>query len=143
MAVVLLDDHLLRDWLAGPDAVLRRALGRSNVATTNLWYARLCKSAAGHGGGSLFGSWSNAERDVVIAGLVALPDSVTVLAMQQLAWQMGQMVHAHTGLSTLGAEAIAAALQLPARLLVSSRDDGPGIRRACSVLDIKYSTVHR
>ena len=143
MAIVLLDDHLLRDWLAGPDGVLRRALGRSTVATTNLWYSRLCKSAARHGGGSLFGSWSEAERNVVIAGLVALPDSVTVQAMQQLAWRMGQLVHAHNGLSTLGAEAIAAAEYLPAHLLVSSKDDGPGIRSACSALNIRYSTVHR
>jgi hypothetical protein len=42
MAIVLLDDHLLRDWLAGPDTALKRAVARSEIATTNLWYARLC-----------------------------------------------------------------------------------------------------
>ena len=143
MAVTLLDDHLLRDWLAEPDASLRRALRRARVATTNLWYARLCKSAAGSGGGALLGTWSATERDVLIAGLVALPGTVEVIPMQQLAWRMGQLVHSYGGLSTLGAEAVAAGEHLGAKLLVSARDDGPGIRNACAALGIKYSTLER
>ncbi len=143
MAVALLDDHLLRDWLAGPDTALKRAVARSNVATTNLWYARLCKSAAGHGGGALLGSWSGREREVVIAGLIALPDSLFVVPMTDLAWRMGQLVHEHIGLSILGAEAAAAAERLGARVLVSSSDDGPGIRNACGALKIRHQALER
>jgi hypothetical protein len=143
MAVVLLDDHLLRDWLAGPDPALKRAVARSGVATTNLWYVRLCKSAARHGGGALLGSWSGREREVVIAGLVALPESCSLVPMADLAWRMGQLVHDHVGLSTLGAEAVAAAERLGARVLVSSRDDGPGIRNACVALKIRHQALAR
>jgi hypothetical protein len=143
VAIVLLDDHLLRDWLAGPDASLKRAVARSEVATTNLWYARLCKSAARHGGGALLGSWSGKERDAVIAGLIALPETISVLAMTDLAWRMGQLIHEHVGLSMLGAEAVAAAERLGARVLVSSRDDGVGIRNACSALRIRYQAIER
>ena len=143
MAVVLLDDHLVRDWLAGPDARLRRTVGRAAIATTNLWYARLCKSAAGHGGGALLGSWSGDERAAVIAGLIALPETTSVMPMTELAWRMGQLAHHHVGLSTLGAEAVAAAERLGARLLVSSRDDGPGIRQACLVMGIRYDALAR
>ena len=143
MAVTLLDDHLLRDWLAKPDTALRRALQRVRVATTNLWYARLCKSAGASGGGALLGSWSPRERDLLIGGLIALPDTIAVVPMTQLAWRMGQLVQLHRGLSTLGAEAVAAAEYLNARLLVSSRDDGPGIRNACSALAINYTTLAR
>ena len=143
MAVVLLDDHLLRDWLAGPDTALKRALARSEVATTNLWYARLCKSAARHGGGALLGSWSGDERDVVIAGLVALRADVAVVAIKDLAWRMGQLAQRHLGLSTLGSEAVSAAEHLGARVLVSSRDDGPGIRNACEALRIRYTALRR
>jgi hypothetical protein len=143
MAVVLLDDHLLRDWLAGPDAALKRAVARSRVATTNLWYARLCKSAAGHGGGALLGSWSGKEREVVIAGLIGLPESLSVVPMTDLAWRMGQLVHDHGGLSTLGSEVVAAAERLGARILVSSRDDGPGIRNACGELKIRHRVLAR
>ena len=143
MAVVLLDDHLLRDWLAGPDSALRRSISRSDVATTNLWYARLCKSAAGHGGGSLLGSWSEAERNAVIAGLIALPDEVTVVPMKGLAWRMGHLRTLYAGLSTLGSEAVASAEHLGARVLVSARDDGPGIRSACSTLGVRYKSIVR
>jgi hypothetical protein len=143
VAVVLLDDHLLRDWLAGPDTALKRAVARSNVATTNLWYARLCKSAAGYGGGALLGSWSGKEREVVIAGLIALPESLSVIPTIDLAWRMGQLVHEYVGLSTLGSEAVASAERLGARVLVSSRDDGPGIRNACGALKIRYQVLKR
>jgi hypothetical protein len=143
VAVVLLDDHLLRDWLAGPDTALQRAVARTPVATTNLWYARLCKSAAGHGGGALLGSWSGKEREVVIAGLIALPESLTVVPMIELAWRMGQLAQEHVGLSALGSEAVAAAEQLGARVLVSSRDDGPGIRNACRALRIRHHALAR
>jgi hypothetical protein len=77
----------------------------------------------------------------VIAGLIALPETISVLPMTELAWRMGQLVNAHSGLSSLGAEAVAAAERLDARVLVSSRDDGPGIRNACGALSIEYQAL--
>jgi hypothetical protein len=141
--MLLLDDHLLRDWLAGPDASLRRAVRRDDLGTTNLWYARLCKSAASQKGGALLGGWDPSERDAVVAALIALPDEFEVIPMRRLAWRMAQLVSEHSGLSTLGSEAVAAAEALNARLLVSSRDDGPGIREACRVLGVRYATLVR
>lgn len=141
--MVLLDDHLLRDWMVGPDPALRRAVRRDDLATTNLWYARLCKSAAGQRGGALLGAWDPAERDALVAAVVALPDEFAVIPMRELAWRMGQLVSEHHGLSTLGAEAVAAAETLRARLLVSSRDDSPGIRESCRTLRLRYGTLAR
>ena len=79
----------------------------------------------------------------MIAGLIALPATVTIVPMRDLAWFMGQLVDTHGGLSTLGAEAVAAAGHLRARVLVSSRDDGPGIRAACATRRIRYATLDR
>lgn len=140
---VLLDDHLLRDWMAGPDRDLRRAVRREELTTTNLWYARLCKSAARSAGGALIGDLSVADRQALVAALVKLPDEITVLPMRDLAWRMGVLVSEHTGLSTLGSEAVAAAEAVGARVLASSREDSPGIRLACEQLGIRYSTVDR
>jgi cysteine synthase len=142
---VVLDDHLLRDWLVGPDSALRRAVGRHDVATTNLWYSRLCKSAAGATttAGALLGGWTSDERRAIIATLVALPDDFAVLPMRELAWRMGVLVSNHSGLSTLGAEAVAASEALGATVMVSSRDDSPGMHRCCDVLGISYRTVRR
>lgn len=140
---VVLDDHLLRDWLARRDQALIDAVGGESVATTNLWYSRLCKSAARVSGGALLAGWQIDDRRALIAGLIALPDDITVVAMRQLAWKMGELSADHNGLSTLGAEAVAAAIHLEAGVLVSARDDGPGIRQCCSTLAIDYRAVPR
>ena len=139
----ILDDHLLRDWMVGPDRALRRSVGDEPLATTNLWYARLCKSAARAGTGALVGNLDPAERQAVVAALVKLPDQFTVAPMRELAWRMGLLIAEQGGLSTLGAEAVAAAEALPARVLASSRGDSPGIRGACRRLGIRYSTITR
>lgn len=129
--------------MVGPDRDLRRAVGRATCATTNLWYARLCKSAARAAGGALVGDLPPAERQALVAALVRLPDDITVVPMRDLVWRMGVLVSESTGLSTLGSEAVAAAEALGARVLASSRDDSPGIRQSCVQLGIRYSTVDR
>jgi len=140
---VLLDDHLLRDWMAGPDRALQRTVGRNGLATTNLWYARLCKSAAGVTKGALLGDWSAEQREAIMASLIELPDDVDVVPMRRLAWRMGVIVSRHSGLSTLGSEAVAAAEALDATILVSDRDDSPGMHRCCDALGITYKTINR
>lgn len=141
--IVVLDDHLVRDWMARRDDALVGAIGEDAVATTNLWYARLCKSAARVGGGALLQGWAASERRALIAGLIALPDDVVVIPMRQLAWRMAELSADHHGLSTLGAEAVAAAIETHGRMLVSTRDDGPGIRQCCERLGIGYDAVPR
>ena len=140
---VLLDDHLLRDWMARPDRSLRRAVAADSLATTNLFYARLCKSAARAATGALAGNLSPEERQALVAALLRLPDDIEVVPMRQIAWRMGVLVTEHSGLSTLGSEVVAAAESLEARVLVSSRDDSPGIRNACRHLAIRYATISR
>lgn len=71
-------------WVARPDRVLRRSVAHETLATTNMWHARLCKSAA------------------------------------------------RAGIGALGA-----------RVLASSRDNSPGIRRCCARLRIAYATIPR
>lgn len=140
---VVLDDHLLRDWMARRDDALAAAVAGDDVATTNLWYARLCKSAARAAGGGLLRGWGEEERRALVAALVALPDDIAVMPMRDLAWRISELVAAHRGLSTLGAEAVAAAAAMDGRLLVSARDDGPGIRRCCRAVGLRYDTVDR
>jgi hypothetical protein len=140
---VVLDDHLLRDWMAHQDRALKRAVGRNDVATTNLWYARLCRSAARAAGGALLGDWAETERRALVSALVALPEEITVVPMRNLAWKMAELAADYTGLSTLGAEAVAAAVELNARVLVSARDDGPGIRTCCAANNVRYDALKR
>jgi hypothetical protein len=56
---------------------------------------------------------------------------------------MGELVADYAGLSTLGAECVAATAALEGRVLVSMRDDGPGIRHCCLTLGIRYDALPR
>ncbi|CAN5708792.1 hypothetical protein BH24ACT5_BH24ACT5_19280 [soil metagenome] len=137
--------------MARRDDALTDALAGDDLATTNLWYARLCKSAAraaaatstSTSAGAILGGWDDDQRRTLVAHLVTLPDHIAVIPMRELAWSMGQLAHAHQGLSTRGAEAVAAALAMGGRVVVSARDDGPGIRRCCESVGVRYATVER
>ena len=80
----------------------------------------------------MLGSWSGREREVVIAGLLALLESVFVGPMTNLAWRMGQLVHEHIGLPMLGSEVVAAVERLGALLS----------RRATMALESEMLVLH-
>jgi hypothetical protein len=139
----VLDDHLLRDLLADdlPEG-LRRVLADHEPATTNLYLYRLCKSVVSAPGGALTGSWDAEQRRALGLRLVTLPNSIEVVPIRDLAFRMAEIADTHR-VSTLGAEALAAAENLTAPLCVWTGDDGPGIRSAMASLDGDYRTIER
>jgi len=141
--VALLDDHLLRDLLAGDlSAELAEILGEHEPATTNLYLYRLSRSVVSARGGALTGSWSVEHRRELGRALLALPESVPVVPMRVLAYRMAEIADAQR-VSTLGAEAAAAAEHLGAALCVWEGDDGRGIRSAVDAVGAPYRTVAR
>jgi hypothetical protein len=93
--------------MARRDRVLQRSVRGEELATTNLWSARLCKSAARAGTGALTGDLNHLERQALVAALVRLPADFKVVPMRELAWRMGVLISEESGLSTLGAEVVA------------------------------------
>jgi hypothetical protein len=143
LTVALLDDHLLRDLLAGDVSTeLARVLGSHEPATTNLYLYRLSRSVVSASGGALTGRWSTEHRRALGRSLLALPDSVHVVAVRQLAYRMAEIADAHR-VSTLGAEVAAAAEQLEASVFVWEGDDGANIRAAVTAVGARYSSVAR
>jgi hypothetical protein len=139
----VLDDHLLRDLLSDElSDTLTRVLGEHEPATTNLYYLRLCKSAVAARGGRLTGSWPVERRRALGRTLVALPEAIEIVPMRALAFQMAELADQHR-VSTLGAEAVAAALHLDAPLCVWEGDDGAGIRTAAHAVGAVYRTISR
>lgn len=143
MTRAVLDDHLLRDLLADnlPNE-LQRILVDHEPATTNLYLYRLCKSVVSARGGTLTGSWDVEKRRALGARLVALPDDVEVVPIRLLVFRMAEIADDHR-ISTLGAEAVAAAERLEAPLCVWKGDDGPGIRAAVAARAGDYRTIAR
>jgi hypothetical protein len=139
----LLDDHLLRDLLADDRSrSLSTLLRRHEPATTNLYLHRLCRSVLSAPGGALTGAWAPEQRQELGRRLVSLPDEVRVVPMRDLVFRMAEIVNGHR-VSTLGAEAIAAAETLGGPLCVWEGDDGPGIRSAAAALGVSYRTLPR
>lgn len=141
--VALLDDHLLRDLLAdNPSTDLIQILENHEPATTNLYLYRLSKSVVSARGGALTGTWPREQRRELGRSLVVLPESVQVVPMRSLTFRMAEIAEAHR-VSTLGAEAAAAAEHLGASLFVWEGDHGPGIRDAVIAVGAYYATVAR
>ncbi|MCY3560958.1 MAG: hypothetical protein OXH20_07285 [bacterium] len=142
MSSAVVDDHLLRDLLTGRiDLGLEAILADHEPATTNLYLLRLCKSVSSATGGALTGSLPAEVRSALGRRLVALPDEIMVIPMRELAFRMAEIAGAHR-LSTLGAEAVAAAERLEAPLCVWAGDDGPHIRAAMNTFG-EYQTIYR
>jgi hypothetical protein len=138
---VVLDDHLLRDVLAGEQGRrLARLVAINELATTNLYYIRLCKSVVGARGGKLTSGWSEERRRELGRRLLGLPETITILPMRLIGYRVAELAHDHH-VSTLGAEAVAAAESLRASLYVWDGDDGPGIREAARASGVTYRTI--
>jgi len=143
MTAAVLDDHLVRDFLSEEISDdLARLLARYEPATTNLFYVRLCKSVVSARGGRLTVAWPAERRRALGQTLLALPETITVVPMRSLGFRMAELTDTHR-LSTLGAEAVAAAEHLSAPLVVWDGDDGPNIRAAAEALGTSYRTVSR
>ena len=141
MSRIVLDDHLLRDVLAGEQGRhLGRLVASSELASTNLYYVRLCKSVVGARGGALTRGWSSELRQELGRRLLDLPDSIVIPPMRLIGYRMAELAD-DTRVSTLGAEAVAAAEHLDASLCVWEGDDGPGIRSAARTAGVSYRTV--
>ncbi len=143
MTNTVLDDHLLRDLLAGEaSGELLQMLADHQPATTNMYLLRLCRSVVSAAGGTLTGSWSASARRALGQQLLALPEDIEVVPMRSLAFRMAELADAHR-LSSLGAEAVAAAEHFGGPLCVWVGDDGPGIRAAMANLAGDYRTIAR
>ena len=143
MTRALLDDHLLRDLLADDQSDdLSGLLADHEPATTNLYLYRLSRSVVSAPGGTLTGSWGAAEREELGRRLLTVPDWIEVVPIRILAYRMAEIASTQR-VSTLGAEAVAAAEHLHAPLCVWEGDDGPGIRAAIASIEASYRTVTR
>jgi len=138
---VVVDDHLLRDVLAGEQGrLLARLVNANELATTNLYYVRLCKSVIAARGGKLTGGWAADRRRELGRRLLDLPVSIPIVPMRLIGSRMAELVEAQR-VSTLGAEAVAAAEHLGASLCVWEGDDGAGIREAAGATGVRYQTI--
>jgi len=143
LSTVLLDDHLLLRVLLGDEPSTLRP-GGAAIATTGLWYHRLCRAVADN---TVIGSMSRrlgavdaAVASGVLGAVVDLPDTIELVSLRTLGWPMGELVHAGARLNLLSLEALAAARHFAADVCLAEADDNPPLRAAATYLGIAVRT---
>jgi hypothetical protein len=141
---VLLDDHLLLRVLLHDEPPSLRPQG-ATLATTGLWYHRLCRALANE---TVVGSISRRLGMVgdtvasnVIGAVIALPDEVRLVSLRSLGWPMAELVHAGARLNLLSLEAVTAARHLAADIVLAEADDNAPLRQVARSSGIRVRTV--
>jgi hypothetical protein len=149
LAVIVVDDHLLRDVLVGARPPDLGGLGTDGIATTGLWLFRLCSSLADPNVAGKLSAPVAALPDELQAAfrsqLTALSPEIEVLPMRELAWLMAELQHRHRAegrtLSAAMVEALAAAHRLNGGIAVSTHDVGPNLRAAAEADDVAFHVL--
>jgi hypothetical protein len=143
LTVVLVDDHLLLRVLLDDEPETLRPLGAA-LATTGLWYLRLCRALADE---TVIGSMSRRLGAVdpglaarVIGSVIELLDGITLVSLRELGWAMAELVHAGVRLNLLSLEALAAARLLGAELCLAEADDN-ALRAAALTAGVLVRTL--
>ncbi|MEP6625888.1 MAG: hypothetical protein ABJC79_15675, partial [Acidimicrobiia bacterium] len=116
----LIDDRLLVARLVGEKV----RLSRGGLATTTYWYYRACRAAVAGGAGQLSGPFarlSAGEQASAIRTMLSLPDDVALPDPRALVPTMVEVQQRHPPLNVMNVEAVAAAIELDARVLLSAR----------------------
>lgn len=147
MSVVLVDDHLLlRILLNDEPPTLRPAdAGAAAIATTGLWYHRLCRALAGP---TIVGSMSrrlgavdDAVAAAVVRAVIELPATIELVSLRTVGWPMAELVHSGAQLNLLSLEALAAARSLDADICLAEADDNELLRAAATNAGVTVRTI--
>jgi hypothetical protein len=145
VSVAVIDDHLLGRLLTQSlDAADRRALRRADLFTTGCWYYRLCHAVRSDGiVGALSGPFEGLPgpvRAAAVSRLTALPDSVGLTSLRDLAPLMAELVERHP-LNLMSLEVLAAATELGATVVMASSNRSQQLIGAFEATGIRYRRV--
>ena len=141
---VLVDDHLLLAVLLGREPADLR-LGDARIATTGLWYHRLCRAVIDS---TVVGSMSRrlsglapAAASAAIASVVRLPADIEMVSLRTLGWPMAEVLSGGLRLNLLSLEAIAAARVLDAEICLAPADRNEALVDTARTLGVSVRTI--
>lgn len=125
---VIVDDHLLLRLLLGEEPPDLRGPG-ARIFTTGLWYHRLCRAVSSHAvTGAMSRRLGRADPRVAASAtraITALPETIGLISLRDLAWPMAQLLEEGVRLNLLSLEALAAANHQGAELCLAEADGNP------------------
>jgi hypothetical protein len=141
--MIVIDDALLLVVLGDQDdsrvAPIVQSAGLGGVFTTGLWYLRLARALARPGSGvhtRAFMRLDDDRRSRVRAGLGELPEEIGLITMRRLVPVMSVLPG---GLNLLASEALAAAVVLDARIVLTTRS--PPLMSAAAAVGMSVDVV--
>ena len=142
---MLVDDHILLSLLLGEEPPELRPRG-GFIATTGLWYHRLCRALADQ---AVVGSMSRRLGSVspevaagVIAAVIELPESIELVSLRALGWPMGELVRDGARLNLLSLEALAAARLLGAEICCAQGNENELLMDAARAHAVPIHSIH-
>lgn len=140
----MVDDHLLLRLLVDDEPPDLRPHG-GRVATTGLWYHRLCRALADP---TITGTISRSLGDVdarlaaaTVGAVADLPETIVLTSMRSLAWPMGQLIADGARLNLMSLEALAAARHLDAEICLAVADENPPLVAASRAHDVPVRLI--
>lgn len=134
---------LIAVLLGREPAALR--LSDSRIATTGLWYHRLCRAVIDS---TVVGSMSRrlsglapAAASAAIASVVRLPPDIEMVSLRTLGWPMAELLSGGFRLNLLSLEAIAAARAIDAEICLAEADRNEVLMDAARTLGLNVRTV--
>lgn len=132
---VVVDDHLLLRILLNEEPHDLRRPG-VQVFTTGLWYHRLCRAVGTHAVTGtlsvLLGRAGPVVAKAAVRSVTALPDTIGLLSLRDLAWPMARLLDGGVRLNLMSLEALAAAEHQGAELCLAAIDENPQLLAAAS-----------
>lgn len=141
---MVVDDHILLRILLGAEPTELRPSGGA-VATTGLWYHRLCRALADPTvTGTMSRSLGNVDPAIAraaVGAVIELPDSIELTSLRSLSWSMAQLLGSGARLNLLSLEALAAAMHHDGEICLAVADDNPALRQAGQRLNVKVRLI--
>jgi hypothetical protein len=132
---VVVDDHLLLRVLLDDEPLALRAPG-ARLFTTGLWYHRLCRATANRAVtgvmSRMLGQVEPAVAAYAIRAVTALPETIGLCSLRELAWPMARLLDDGVQLNLMSLEALAAAEELGAELCLAGIDENPPLLETAS-----------
>ena len=127
---LLIDDQVLAAHLRGRPVL---PVDDQAVFTTGYWYVRLCLAASRRAGGTLSGPFAilpPQQQHAAVAAVLALPVEIGLLSLRQLGPLIGELAKRHPPMNVLSREALAAAVELAATVIVAEGNESPALLSA-------------
>lgn len=123
----LVDDQVLAAHLRG-QPVLPASDG--SVFTTGHWYVRLCLAVSRLVGGRLSGPFAalpQPQRNAAVSAVLHFPPDIGLLSLRQLGPRIGELAVRHQPMNILTREALAAAIELDATLILGEGNENAAL----------------